>query len=229
MSRKAASFSSLPIAPARRSSHDFPDRFFRALAAVCDPDGGLGRDRLGRHLLPQAAHRCVSRSLSSARGDHHAMAGPRGRGNRAPHFHPSRSGDERHPENRSAAFHFAVRALGARDEFRIRHRSVFCQRTSLRTAGERDFAEWSHRRRLSSLQPQRIGLPLCAGEPGPHSARAEDYRGLGPGTPLSCGLRGRRRFEPGRHHHAVSGIARSEPAVCPWDHGSSSGPAIEHQ
>ncbi len=47
----------------------------------------------------------------------------------------------------------------------------------------------SHARRFPSVQPQRIDLPLCAGQPGPHAARAEDHRGLGAGTPLSRHLR----------------------------------------
>ena len=48
------------------------------------------------------------------------MARPRGGGNRAPDLHPPRSGDERHSEDRGAAFDFALRAFRAGDEFRIR-------------------------------------------------------------------------------------------------------------
>ena len=173
MSPKARCFSSSPTAfnktpmIARIVSFALSQRFIVLMAA-------LALMVWGAYLVFEAAHRRLSRSLSAARGDHHAVARPRVGGSRAPDLDSARSGDERHSEDREPALDFAVRALRAGDEFRVRHRSVFRARAGVRAHGGRDAAGRRHARRFSAVQPQRTDLSLRAGEPGPHAAAAED-------------------------------------------------------
>ena len=48
----------------------------------------------------------------------------------------------------------------------------FAREQAFERLAQRDFACRSRARRLSSLQPQRVDLPLCAAEPGPYARRS---------------------------------------------------------
>ena len=120
-----------------RKHHDRETSLLRPAAAIPDCDRFAGPDALGRYFFPEAAHRRLSGSFAAARGNHHAVARPRRRGNRTAGQHSDRNRDERHSAAGSAALDFALRAFRHRDEFRIRRRSVLRARAGVRAHGQR--------------------------------------------------------------------------------------------
>ncbi len=111
----------------RLVSFALSQRFIVIVAMLCS--GGLGR-----RVVPEPADRRLPGSVAAAGADRDAVAGACGRGSRAPHHHPARGRDERHPEARRAALDLALRPVVGHDELPVRHRSVLCAR-SRRSSG----------------------------------------------------------------------------------------------
>ena len=170
-------------------------------------------DDLGRLVLPEAAHRRLSRPFAAARGTHHAMARPRLRRGRAPGHHPARNRTERHSAARFAALHLALRAVLHRHELRVRRGPILRPRAGLRAHAQRADARRHHAQPFAHVQPERPHLPLRGAESRPFSAGLEDHRRLGAGAPLPLHPGRGRRFRFRRHHHAIPGAAGSQQAL----------------
>ncbi len=75
---------------------------FALVAALHRHGGDAVSGGLGRRLVPKPADRRLPGSVAADGADRDAVAGPRGRRDRAAHHDPARGRDERHPEARRA-------------------------------------------------------------------------------------------------------------------------------
>ena len=192
---------------------DRPHCLVRSVAAVPRHHDDAGAGRLGRPVVPEPADRRLPGPVAAARGDRHAVARPRGRGDGAADHHPDRARDERHPEARGAPVDLALRAVVGGDELPVRRRPVLRARAGVRARAERRGARRRQPRHLAALQPERAGLPLRAPEPRPLAPGSEDDRGLGGRAPLPRDPGRGGRLGLRRHHDAVPGAARPAAAA----------------
>ncbi len=110
--------------PRADTSHDSSCRSIRSPPAFPGADAGRARDRRGRSFVPAHAGGRLSGPFAADGGSHHAVAGSRGRGNRAVGDPADRSRDERRAAHGRDAVDFALRAFRRHHDVPGKHRRL---------------------------------------------------------------------------------------------------------
>ena len=149
------------------------------------------------------AHRGLSRRRRRHRGSHHALAGSRRRGGRAPHHDPAREGAERGRQRHLPALGVAVRAVQHPRALRRRHRQVLGAPAGAGADRGRRGADRRAPDSRLAVERDRRGLPLHALVGDDAARRAEGPARLGARARVPQGAGCLRRHFLGRRHQAV--------------------------
>ena len=128
----------------------------------------------GRAVLPAHARGRLSRSFSAAGGNHHAVAGPRRRGNRAAGDAADRTANERHAAHGVHALDLPLRPFRRHHDVRGKHRQLLRAPGGVRAAFRCQLPTGVTPQPGAAFQPLGPGLSLRDRKPGSQPAGTED-------------------------------------------------------